>query len=341
LELDETLLEISECMTKGWGRERVKLELQPNVFIMSDSQIAKSETEILRIFKYYVLQEMQLPEDKILFLDYNIVENIRRKENVRDMILKAIEEDRIEVFFQPIFAGSSQTFASAEALVRIRKEDGSIIPPGVFIEAAEEYGLIGQIGEIVFDKTCKFIKEMKIEDYGVKYVEVNLSVLQCERWDLPETYLGIMKRYDLNPSVINLEITETASIRTKKIMLENMKKLIEHGVTFSLDDFGNGQSNLNYVIDMPFDIVKLDMAMTRQYFSNPKAKKVVEAATNMVHEMGLKMVAEGVETGAQLKEMLNLGVDYIQGYYFAKPMCMAEYLDFLKDNYGRKIIVAE
>lgn len=138
-----------------------------------------------------------------------------------------------------------------------------------------------------------------------------------------------MNKYGINSANINLEITEIGSILTRKILLKNMDELRDKGVSFSLDDFGNGESNLNYIIDMPVDIVKLDMNMTRAYFSSNKAQMVVEATLSMVHAMGLKMVAEGIENEYMLKTFEKLGVDYIQGYYFSKPLSQTEFIEYV------------
>ena len=164
----------------------------------------------------------------------------------------------------------------------------------------------------------------------MEYIEVNLSVVQCEDRSLAKMYIDIMDRYQINPACINLEITESASILMKKTLLDNMKVLIDYGVSFSLDDFGNGQSNLNYIVDMPVRIVKFDRDMTQAYFENEKAKYVLHAATDMIQGLELKVVAEGVETAEQLKELERLGIDYIQGYYFSKPVEAGKFIEFLK-----------
>ena len=249
-------------------------------------------------------------------------------------ILVAMEEDRVEVFFQPIYATAEKKFVSAEALVRIRNTDGSIIPPGLFIPVAEETGMISKIGEHVFEKTCQFIKEHDIEQYGIAYLEVNLSVVQCESKTLAETYIGIMDKYQIDPKLVNLEITESASIVRKKTLLKNMNTLIDYGVSFSLDDFGNGQSNLNYIVDMPVKIVKFDRDMTQAYFENKKAQFVLKAAMNMIHDMHLHVVSEGVETAEQLAALEQLGIDYVQGYYFSKPIEARAFIEFLKVKNG-------
>ena len=302
---------------------------QPLLIAMPDSTVAASAEEVFQLFRFSKMENRNLTEDTIIYINESGVKEKRKNEKIRNFILEAISENRVEVFYQPIYSVIEEKFVSAEALVRIRNRDGSIIPPGQFISVAEETGLIAQLGELVFEKTCRFIKEKDIRRYGIEYIEVNLSVIQCEQRSLAKDYRKIMEKYQIDPSCINLEITETASIQTKKILLENMKKLMNFGVTFSLDDFGNGQSNLNYLIDMPVAILKIDQSMTKAYFESMRAQFVVEAAVNMVHDMNLKMVAEGVETKDQLLAMEKIGVDYIQGYYFSQPLPEDKFMEFI------------
>lgn len=306
--------------------------LQPHYLFIPSGNVAKSAEEMLGLLKHFRLHCAESSESYILTLDENTIAKKRKRDEMLETIILAMNEDRVEVFYQPIYSTSKKKFVSAEALVRIRRPDGSIIPPGLFIPIAEETGLIGKIGTIVFEKTCRFIKENDIEKYGIEYIEVNLSVVQCENKALAEEYIGIMKKYDLPSKFINLEITESAAIARKNILLDNMHKLIDYGVGFSLDDFGNGQSNLNYIVDMPVQIVKFDHDMTQAYFETEKAQFVLQAATNMIHDMQLKTVAEGVETAEQLAVLVALGIDYIQGYYFSKPIEANAFIEFIRER---------
>ena len=140
-----------------------------------------------------------------------------------------------------------------------------------------------------------------------------------------------MEKHNLDPSCINLEITESASIRRRNNLLKNMEVLIDYGVKFSLDDFGNGESNLNYIVDMPVSIVKFDRDMSQAYFANQKAKFVMEASMHMIHDMELEIVSEGVETKEQMEAIAALGIEYIQGYYFSKPLPAEEFLRFVEE----------
>ncbi len=156
-------------------------------------------------------------------------------------------------------------------------------------------------------------------------------MIQCEYVKLADDYIAIMQQYDIDPKWINLEITESASTVSKTNMLKNIDRLRAYGVHFSLDDFGTGHSNLNYIVDMPVNIVKFDKEMINSYFENGKAKYVMEAAMHMIQGMNLKIVSEGIEDETQYNKMYELGINYIQGYYFSKPLPQDEFIKYLKN----------
>ena len=334
--MQEIFLMLKERFENPWNNKNEKetLILNPYYVLLGDSAIIRNENEIFQMLRYFRL-EGKKTEKHITILDEKTIGMLREQEVVENMILSALEENRINVFYQPIYSTKSKTFVSAEALVRIRDRDGSIVPPGKFVPIAEKTGLIARIGEVVFEKTCAFISENNLrERYGIEYVEINLSVKQCEKRKLAEQFIQIMQKYHVEPSCINLEITESASIQTRHIFLENVQTLLDYGVTFSLDDFGSGESNLNYIVEMPVSIVKFDRGMSQAYFADSKAKFVMEAAMRMIHDMELKIVSEGVETKEQMETIVALGIDYIQGYYFSKPLPEDEFLHFIEEQNG-------
>lgn len=313
----------------GWGREG-SVMLRPHEIFIPNVQMVSSAKDISYLLRYIRANSRDYTENNFITVDSTIVVDMYEEKEKEQLILDAIEKDRIEVFYQPIFSTEEQSFSSAEALVRMRDEEGVLIPPGVFISVAEKNGLIIKLGEVVFEKVCRFLKEQDISRYGLHYIEVNLSVVQCAYPNLGDDYIQIMREYGVEPSQINLEITESASLTAKKTLLDNMDQLLEHGVQFSLDDFGTGQSNLNYIVDMPVKIVKFDRDMINAYFENGKAKYVMDAAMHMIHGMNLQIVSEGIETREQFEAMKALGIQYIQGYYFSRPLPETEFLEFIK-----------
>lgn len=326
---EDIISDIKMRFENPWGRE-TEVYLHPKGLYLSDMNKLKDYKDLFYMFRYVRGSENEHMDDNILIVDDTLIENIYNEKHMEQLIFSAIEHDRIEVYYQPIYSTNERKFTCAEALMRMRDADGNIIPPGAFISVAEKNGMIIKMGEIVFEKVCQFIKENSLIRYGMKYIEVNLSVVQCNSVSLAEDLIQIMEKYEVNPKYINLEITETASLSAKRILLDNMKCLMNYGVHFALDDFGTGQSNLNYIVDMPVDIVKFDRMMTNSYFENGKAKYVMDAAMQMIRGMNLKIVSEGIETKKQYDIMEDLGINYIQGFYFSKPLPQKEFVDFLE-----------
>lgn len=318
---------INERFEKPWGKYK-DTNLKTRMIYLEDTSVLKSAGDVKKVFDY-VRHEKDFNEEEMILVDENIIKEAYKEEDVEHMILDSIEQHRVEVFYQPIYSTVSKTFESAEALMRLRREDGSIMMPGEFIEVAEKRGSILQLGAEVFEGVCKFIEEHNMENMGLHYIEVNLSAIQCSYKNLAEDFIDTMERHHVEPHYINLEITESASIISEKVFLDNLYALKRFGVTFSLDDFGTGQSNLNYIVSMPVDIVKFDRGMTLSYFQNAKAKYVMDAAMMMIKGMHLEIVSEGIENEEQLKIMEALGIQYIQGYYFSKPLPVNKFVEFI------------
>lgn len=258
-----------------------------------------------------------------------IAERNQRKET--EKVLKwAIEHDAIQVYYQPIYSIRKNHIQALEALVRIVDQDGRLYMPDSFIPIAEENGMILPLGNSVLSKTCDFMNQEQLSLLGIDYVDVNLSVIQCMQKDLADVFLDIMADRGIPPSQVCLEITETAALQSENILLDNMKKLIRAGTSFSLDDYGTGYSNLSYVMNLPVKVIKFDKKMVRSYFSNQKSAIVMRYEVAMLHELGLSIVAEGVESKEQYSAMKELGIDYIQGYYFSKPISSKEIIQYLK-----------
>lgn len=316
---------------QGWGKDG-SIHISPSWIHIPDAGALGNVEDMLYLIRDIRQSSKDFSENPFVSVDKYRAEEMYQKKRTEQLILEAMEKDQVEVYYQPIYSTKEHCFTSAEALVRIRDEEGNLVPPGVFIDVAEQNGMILKLGEMVFEKVCCFLREHDIEQYGLHYIEINLSVVQCSYEQLAEDYINIMKKYEIPSSLINLEITESASMEAKRILLNNMRNLMDYGVKFSLDDFGTGQSNLNYIVDMPVDIVKFDKDMINAYFENGKAKYVMNAAMHMVHGMNLEIVSEGIETREQYEIMEELGISYIQGYYFSKPLSQQQFLKFISAN---------
>lgn len=314
------------------GRKEIGAMAQVEYTYMPSSLLAGDYQEMVHLLQYARWKNQDHTLSNFRQVDREFVVQMKQEKAMELMLDQAMKEDWIEVFYQPIYSTAKHKFVSAEALVRMRDKEGNLVPPASFISVAERNGKILQLGEIVFDKVCRFFTERHLEQYGLHYIEVNLSVVQCGYPMLADDYISIMEKYRINPQYINLEITESASMSAKQTLLNNMRKLREYGVYFSLDDFGTGQSNLNYIVDMPVNIVKFDREMSQAFFRDKKAQYVMNAAMQMIQGMKLKIVSEGIETEEQYLAMKDLNIDYIQGYYFSKPLPEEAFLEFLQSR---------
>lgn len=302
------------------------------ISILPKGYLANSTEDLIRIFIASLTRKASKSVNNVIVITDKDVDDFHRIEQIRMEITAALAEDRVEVFLQPIYNISQQRFTTAEALMRIRLRDGSLMSPGGFIPVAEESGQIVELGHRILEKTCQFLADGRATAMGLQFIDVNLSIVQCEKTDICDQVGALIQQYGIAPEQISMEITESASIQTKKLILQNMERFLDMGITFVLDDFGKGESNLMYVVDMPFKSLKLDMDMTKAYHRNEKARSVIKAVEGMAHEMGLRLVAEGIETEEELNSMLDCGIDYIQGYYFSKPLPAEEFIDFLRER---------
>lgn len=248
--------------------------------------------------------------------------------NIDSIIDRALENGSFQVYYQPIYSIKEGKFISAEALIRLIDPQHGFVSPETLIIAAEKSGAIHKIGEFVFEKVCQFIASDDFDKLGLDYIEINLSVAQIMNGDLPDILLSIMKKYGISSDKINLEITETAAAYTQKVMTENLEKLTQAGLSFSLDDYGTGYSNMQRVIQLPLKIIKLDKSFVDEN-NNPKMWIVLKNTVKMLKDINMEIVVEGVETQEMLDAFSMLKCDFIQGYYFSKPIPRNDFVKFI------------
>lgn len=253
------------------------------------------------------------------------------KKDIDRIIESALANHKFSVYYQPIYSVKESRFHSAEALLRLQDEKYGFISPDIFITAAEKSGAINKIGDFVLEEVCKFIASENFARLGLDYIEINLSVVQCMQNNLASHILDILKKYNIRPEQINLEITETATSYSQKTMLENLSILSEAGIQFSLDDFGTGYSNMKRIASLPLYLVKLDKSFT-DVEENPRLMIVLQNTIQMIKAMDLQIVVEGVETEKLAKQFSDLQCEYIQGYYYSKPVPQDEFVKFIEAN---------
>ncbi|OYT92210.1 MAG: GGDEF-domain containing protein [Burkholderiales bacterium PBB3] len=252
-------------------------------------------------------------------MDHLLLARLRLEAGLR----RALEQGEFRVYFQPIVSLVTGRIASAEALVRWQDPERGLIPPIEFIPIAEETGLIIPIGNWVLQQACLQAKAWQDQGLGSIAIAVNLSARQFNAPSLDAAIAAALAQAHCPPALLQLEITESMVIDDAEQALQTMHRIKAMGVQLSIDDFGTGYSSLSYLKRFPVSKLKIDRSFVNELEVDASDRAIVDAILTLAHKLGLRIVAEGVETAGQLQMLKLLGCDECQGYYFAKP-CTAE-----------------
>ncbi|MEG0379649.1 MAG: EAL domain-containing protein, partial [Eubacterium sp.] len=250
---------------------------------------------------------------------------------LKSMMTYALENDGFEVYYQPIYSIPLMRYATSEALVRMRDPEFGMISPAEFIPMAEENGMIIDIGLTVFEKVCRFVAETPYEKAGFDTVGINLSVVQCMQENLADDLIAIMEKYHIDPHCIKLEITETIAAASVGTLQDTMTHLINYGCSFALDDFGIGYASMSNMLTLPLKIIKLDKSLIERMVEDDNMKMAVDCIIGLIHRLNMRVVAEGVEVLEELEILKSLDCDFIQGFYFSKPLPEDSFNDLVRE----------
>lgn len=319
-------------LQKVWVIDGRNVYLNGNVVVQYYPEQFSSAVEGTSFTTYLLEKASVLGNNVNLYADSELVADFKRNADVEQALDYAIKKGLLEVYYQPIYSVEENKITSAEALVRLFDKNLGFLPPSEFIPIAEKNGRIIALGNLVLEKSCRFIKEKLLcnPDNQIGEIHINISAIQCMQPDMSDQIIQIIDKYQVPPEMIYLEVTEQATMSATLLMREHMKKLGERGVRFALDDYGTGNSNCSYLIDFSFQKVKFDRFMMQAYFEKDDARVILQNEIGTLKKLGISVVVEGIETWEQVEEMEHQMVDYIQGYYYAKPMPGIEFLEFLE-----------
>ncbi|MBI1236494.1 MAG: EAL domain-containing protein [Alphaproteobacteria bacterium] len=243
----------------------------------------------------------------------------------------AVKDNQLVVYYQPKVRMSDGIIEGSEALVRWNHPTSGLLSPGHFIEAAEESGLIGEIGDWVMRNACSQAAEWASHGLSLP-VAVNVSAMQFERPGFADTVMEILEQTGLPPELLEIELTESIAMRDPQRVIDQVQPLRDRGVKFAIDDFGTGHSSLSYLTRMPFDVFKIDQSFVRSMSQDPHSRAVVETILALARALKLKTVAEGVETTEQLTALREEGATLAQGYLFSKPVPAADFEVYARNS---------
>ena len=327
--VNEIVERIYERFEHPWSQEKLEIMMSATMCVIHCPQDSDSAESLEEVIGYTMETAKNLSKGGIIHASDIDLEQSHMSQKVERAVKAAIANDSIQVYYQPIYSADKQCYNSAEALARLHDEELGWIPPDVFITVAEKTGNILELGEIILHKVCRFIRENNLSQTNIEYIEINVSSLQLMQKGFAEQMLSIMKLYEVKSSQINIEITETAMLSSFSVVSDNLDRLIENDIAITLDDYGSGYANINYINKMPFKYIKLDRDIVQASFEEEKAHITLEHTVKMLNALDMLIVAEGVETDEMREALIQFGCHYLQGWYFSKAIPDKEFMDLI------------
>ena len=312
----------------------LEVELSACVCHIPSKYDMQSSLELTKTRDYAITEVKSRGKGQKLEVSEQFFNELKRRATIEQAMLAAIDTNFFEVHYQVIYDTHTKSFRSMEALARLNVPGYGYISPDEFIKIAEQNGMINQIGVLVLREVCRTIKEDKLRELGIEFVEVNLSVVQCMRDNLRDEIVGVIEEFGIPADMLNLEITESVAAYSENTLIQNMESLIEAGIDFSLDDYGSGYSNINYIALLPFKIIKIDKEFVWAGFRDEKMSRILRNTIETFKDIGFKVLAEGAESEEMANALIEMGIDHIQGYYYSKPLSRANTVALLKKQRG-------
>jgi EAL domain-containing protein (putative c-di-GMP-specific phosphodiesterase class I) len=325
--------EIKRRFRDHWkvGDEEIKLIETPYAVVFPEEVDSLERYNEVRGVLEKALTKQSRDIVRVADINLKVVEHDKKIDGI---VKHALDDGLLDVYYQPIYSPVTGKFSSCEALLRLKDPQLGFISPAIFMPIAERNGTILAIDKFVLSSVCDMLSKTDVRKYGLEYTEVNLSVVDCIQTNLADNVMGTLNKYQIAPKEINFEITETYEQGITAAMDENIRKLMEMGISFSMDDFGTGYSNLVRIATMPVEIFKLDKSIIQSAFESETSYMVMLNLIKIIKSLGKEIVAEGVETGEQARQLIKLGCDHIQGFFYARPMPRDQFVQFLKEHNG-------
>lgn len=291
------------------------------------AEYPEASNELLKLVNFaeiVMFKAKKNGKNRIQYFDDNILTDFLKNVDLENQLKSAIYRNSFEVLYQPQFDVKSRKLRGVEALVRMRDEEGKLVSPASFIPIAEKNGSIFTIGFWIMNESIHTFS-MLHKKYQMDFIlSLNISALQFEKPDFVSILMECLKKYEVSPELIELELTESVMIKDLNQMKDKMQMLREYGVKISLDDFGTGYSSLSYLKGLPIDTLKIDKSFVDTVPNDPISKTIMESIMNLTKQLDFVTIAEGVETEEQFVYLNSIQCDNIQGYLMGKPMTASD-----------------
>ncbi len=272
-------------------------------------------------------------QERICWFSKEMLSDIEHEIQIAPEVERALVEKEFTFYLQPKYSVSDKKIVGSEALVRWLHKKRGLIPPSEFIPIIEKNGLVTRVDMYIWDMVCATIKKWMEEGLDIAPVSVNVSRIDIDSVDVPEIFDNLVSKYQIDRKFLEIEITESAFVEDTRVLKTVVQRLRASGFTVLIDDFGSGYSSLNMLKDVQADVLKMDIKFFDLNNTNyEKGVDIIESVLNMSRKMKLSVIAEGVETEDQIQVIKDIGLNYVQGFYYYKPMSVDEYEKMLKSE---------
>lgn len=314
---------IRNAMRSPFQIENRDYGVSVSVGIASSTDPQTTSSDLMRRADLAMYRAKDQGRNRVEFYADELETTAVAKVEATEALRRAIEEDRLEVHYQPFVDAKTRDYRGVEALVRLVDANGNLIQPNEFIETAEQSGLVVQLGESVLEHAL-----VQLGEWGTKYpnfqMGVNVSPRQLSRRDFAPKVFERLIAHGLNPKTLCLEVTESAAVDATGPSLITLRRLRSYGIDVAIDDFGTGYSSLTTLKYLQADFLKIDRSFVQDIETDAEDLAIVNAVVKIAHDLGRKVTAEGVENENQAKILTDLGCDFLQGYLFHKPAPASE-----------------
>ena len=323
-----TALEIVKSIgTKHLDIDHYGISTTLSIGVARDDGVVNNLENLMRNAEIAMYQVKKTTKNNYLYYDKTMSEEMILRQTLTEDIKTALEREELYLVYQPKLNLKTNRCDGFEALIRWEHPIKGFIAPSDFIPIAEETGSIIEIGNWVLEESCRMIKQFNIGKDQKYKISVNVSPIQLLKEDFVQNVIQTMIRIGVEPNLLELEITETVLIDSLNTAVEKLRQLLILGVGISIDDFGKGYSSLAYLKHLPISTLKVDKMFVDEI--DPNSNNLIRDIIHLGHHMGLSIVAEGIEAQGQLEYLKGVSCDYIQGYYFAKPMKLQDVETFI------------
>ncbi|MBR6866568.1 MAG: EAL domain-containing protein [Bacilli bacterium] len=324
-EIDHITQRLEERFKEPWGHGDIEVSPKWSITVASVPHDIDDPGQL----HYLFITKNTKTQNKVDVRKSISLQFIKRRSQIEGAIARGLKNNNFKLFYQPIWDAKRNKIVSAEGLLRLIDPELGFIGPDEFIPVAEENGTIIDLGHWVFEEACRFARNNEVQNLGIEWIEINLSVYQLPEKDLPGRFLETAHRYGIQPSFINIEVTETAEADNNAELVERIQNLAKVGFPLSLDDYGTGYSNLTRLMTNKFKNIKLDRSLLLSAEEGEVGQAVLASTYETMNSLSFHTIQEGVETEEQKNLVIKFGAEMIQGFLFSKPIPERDFVEYV------------